>query len=116
MIVAVQGTKEFNDYNVFLRAMSVALSGMKEDDNEFIVYSVGPAKINNFVSEFCNLSERGMKARGKKIKFYNTAPSWLDTNIEQLNYFAFLSKPNEQKSKLVQTAELKNIEVGIFKY
>jgi hypothetical protein len=57
-----------------------------------------------------------MKARGKKIKFYNTAPSWLDTNIEQLNYFAFLSKPNEQKSKLVQTAELKNIEVGIFKY
>jgi hypothetical protein len=116
MIVAVQGTKEFNDYNVFLRAMSVALSGMKETDNEFIVYSVGPAKINNFVSEFCNLSERGMKARGKKIKFYNTAPSWLDTNIEQLNYFAFLSKPNEQKSKLVQTAELKNIEVGIFKY
>jgi hypothetical protein len=116
MIVAVQGTKEFNDYNVFLRAMSVALSGMKENDNEFIVYSVGPARINNFVSEFCNLSERGMKARGKKIKFYNTAPSWLDTNIEQLNYFAFLSKPNEQKSKLVQTAELKNIEVGIFKY
>jgi hypothetical protein len=116
MIVAVQGTKEFNDYNVFLRAMSVALSGMKENDNEFIVYSVGPARINNFVSEFCNLSERGMKARGKKIKFYNTAPSWLDKNIEQLNYFAFLSKPNEQKSKLVQTAELKNIEVGIFKY
>jgi hypothetical protein len=116
MIVAVQGTKEFNDYNVFLRAMSVALSGMKEDDNEFIVYSVGPAKINNFVSEFCNLSERGMKARGKKIKFYNTAPSWLDTNIDQLNYFAFLSKPNEQKSKLVKAAELKNIEVGIFRY
>jgi hypothetical protein len=116
MIVAVQGTKEFNDYNVFLRAMSVALSGMKENDNEFIVYSVGPARINNFVSEFCNLSERGMKARGKKIKFYNTAPSWLDTNIEQLNYFAFLSKPNEQKSKLVHSAELKNIEVGIFKY
>ena len=116
MIVAVQGTKEFNDYNVFLRAMSVALSGMKEDDNEFIVYSVGPTKVNNFVSEFCNLSERGMKARGKKIKFYNAAPSWLDTNIEQLNYFAFLSKPNEQKSKLVYSAELKNIEVGIFKY
>ena len=69
MIVAVQGTSEFNDYFVFLRAMSVALSGMKEDDNEFIIYSVGPSKINNFVSEFSNLSERGMKARGKKIKF-----------------------------------------------
>ena len=116
MIVAVQGTSEFNDYNVFLRAMSVALSGMKEDDNEFIIYSVGPAKINNFVSEFSNLSERGMKARGKKIKFYNTAPSWLDTNMNQVNYFAFLSKPNESKSRLVSIAESKNIEVGIFRY
>jgi hypothetical protein len=116
MIVAVQGTSKFNDYNVFLRAMSVALSGMKEDDTDFIIYSVGPAKINNFVSEFSNLSERGMKARGKKIKFYNTAPSWLDTNMNQVNYFAFLSKPNESKSRLVSIAESKNIEVGIFRY
>jgi hypothetical protein len=116
MIVAVQGTAEFNDYNVFLRAMSVALSGMKQDDKEFIIYSVGPARVNNFVSEFSNLSERGMKARGKKIKFYNTAPSWLDTNMNQINYFAFLSKPNESKSRLVSNAESKNIEVGIFKY
>ena len=69
MIVAVQGTKEFNDYNVFLRAMSVALSGMKDGDNDFIIYSAGPSRINHFVSEFSNLSERGMKARGKKIKF-----------------------------------------------
>ena len=116
MIVAVQGTTEFNDYNVFLRAMSVALSGMKQEDKEFIIYSVGPARVNNFVSEFSNLSERGMKARGKKIKFYNTAPSWLDQNMDQVNYFAFLSKPNEIKSRLVATAELKNIEVGLFRY
>jgi hypothetical protein len=96
--------------------MSVALSGMKQDDKEFIIYSVGPARVNNFVSEFSNLSERGMKARGKKIKFYNTAPSWLDQNMDQVNYFAFLSKPNETKSRLVATAELKNIEVGLFRY
>ena len=56
MIVAVQGTAEFNDYNVFLRAMSVALSGMKQEDKDFIIYSVGPARVNNFVSEFSNLT------------------------------------------------------------
>ena len=116
MIVAVQGTKEFNDYSVFLRAMSVALSGMKNGDNDFIIYSAGPLKINNFVSEFCNLSERGMKARGKKIKFYHAAPVWISENINQINYFVFLSRPKEQKSKLVLTAEAKNIEVGLFKY
>lgn len=116
MIVAVQGTKEFNDYNVFLRAMSVALSSMKNEDTEFIIYSAGPAKINNFVSEFSNLSERGMKARGKKIKFYNTAPAWLSENIDQVNYFAFLSRPKEPKSKLVSVAEANNIDVGLFRY
>ena len=116
MIVAVQGTKEFNDYNVFLRAMSVALSGMKDGDNDFIIYSAGPSRINHFVSEFSNLSERGMKARGKKIKFYNVAPAWLNDNMNQVNYFAFLSNPKEPKSKLVLTAEANNIDVGLFRY
>jgi hypothetical protein len=116
MIVAVQGTKEFNAYNVFLRAMGVALSEMKDQDDEFIIYSAGPLKINNFVSEFSNLSERGMKARGKKIKFYNVAPAWLNDNMNQVNYFAFLSNPKEPKSKLVLTAEANNIDVGLFRY
>jgi hypothetical protein len=116
MIVAVQGTKEFKEYNVFLRAMGVALSEMKNEDNEFIIYSAGPLKINNFVSEFSNLSERGMKSRGKKIKFYNVAPAWLDENMDKIDYFVFLSNPKESKSRLVLTAEAKNINVGLFRY
>jgi len=116
MIVAVQGTNEFSDYNVFIRSMGVAMSNMHKDDTEFIIYSAGPAKINSFVSEFSNLSERGMKARGKKIKFYKVAPVWMQENLDQINYFAFLSKPNEKTTKLVSEAQLKNVEVGIFKY
>ena len=116
MIVAVQGTTDFNDYNVFIRAMGVAMSAMKEEDNEFYIYSAGPAKINSMVSEFSNLSERGMKARGKKIKFYKVPPSWIDENMIDINYFAFLSKPNQSVSKLVAKAELQNVEVGIFRY
>lgn len=116
MIVVVQGTKDFNDYNVFIRAMGVAMSGMKDDDKEFYVYSAGPVKINSMVSEFCNLSERGMKARGMKIKYYKVPVKWVYENLEYVNYFAFLSKPKESVSKLVAEAELKNIEVGIFRY
>ena len=48
MIIGVQGTNAFEDYNVFLRAMGVALSGMPEEDKEIQVYSFGPAKINSF--------------------------------------------------------------------
>ena len=50
MIVAVQGTNEFNDYGVFIRSMGVAMSNMNQEDNEFIIYSAGPAKVNSFVS------------------------------------------------------------------
>ncbi len=116
MIVVVQGTKEFNDYQVFLRAMGVAMSAMQEEDKEFLIYSVGPAKINSMVSEFSNLSERGMKSRGKKIKFFKVPPSYVEENIDYVNHLAFLSKPKEPLSKLVALAELKNIEVGIYRY
>lgn len=116
MIVVIQGTQSFSDYQVFLRAMGVAMSTIKEDDPYFYVYSAGPGNINAMASEFTNLSERGMKARGKKIKLYKVAPSWVEENIDEVNYFAFLSTPKEPVSKLAATAQLKNIDVGLFRY
>jgi hypothetical protein len=116
MIVGIQGTNSFSDYQVFLRAMGVAMSGMKNEDKELYIYSSGPVKINSMVSEFSNLSERGFKSRGMKIKFFKVPPVWLKENISSFNYFVFLSKPNEPVSKIVAEAELNNVEVGIFRY
>lgn len=116
MIIAVQGTNSFDDYSIFLRAMGVAMSGMSKEDKNVHVYSVGPVKINNFVAEFCNLSERGMKARGKKIKFFKVPTSWVEENLDSIDYFAFLSNQKESPSKLVAQAEMKDVEVGIFRY
>ena len=116
MNIIVHGTKEFSDYQVFLRAMGVALSGISQDDKEVHVYSAGPAKINSMVSEFCNLSERGMKARGRKIKYYKVPTSWAIENIGYMHYLAFLSKPKEPVSKLVAMAELNQVETGIFRF
>jgi hypothetical protein len=116
MIVAVQGTKDFDDYSIFIRAMGVAMCNMQDSDKEFVIYSAGPARVNSFVSEFSNLSERGMKARGRKIKFYKVANVWLEENIDQIDYVAFLSKPKESGSKLVDLAEKNNVEVGLFRF
>lgn len=116
MIVGIQGTSSFSDYNVFLRAMGVAMSGMSEDDQYFYVYSAGPVKINSMASEFVNLSERGMKMRGKKIKLYKVPSSWMEENMKEMNYLAFFSQPREQVSSLVKIAENNNVEVGIFRY
>jgi hypothetical protein len=116
MIVAVQGSNNFDDYTVFLRSMAVALSGMADSDKELHVYSVGPTKVNNFVSEFCNLTEKGFKGRGKKVKYYKAQQDWVADNIQVVNYFAYLCNEKEHPSKLVATAQLNNVEIGIFRY
>ena len=47
MIVGIQGTSSFNDYQVFLRAMAVTMSSLKEEDPYFYIYSAGPANFAN---------------------------------------------------------------------
>lgn len=116
MIVGIQGTTRFNDYSVFIRAMGVAMSSIKDDDPYFYLYSAGPVNINAMASEFTNLSERGMKARGKKIKFYKVPPSWIAENLDSVDYLAYLSTPQDSVSKLVSQAQLQDVEVGIFQY
>lgn len=114
MKIAVQGTKEFSDYQVYLRAMGVALSDV--NDGEFNVYSAGPAQINSFTAEFCNLSEAGLKRRGIKVRFFKVPPSYIEDNISDFDYFAFLSTPNQRPSRLTAAAELAGVETGIFRY
>lgn len=114
MNIAVQGTKEFSDYNIFLRAMGVALSDV--DNGELNVYTAGPAQINSFTAEFCNRSENSLKQRGIKVRFYKVPSSFIEENAESFNYFAFLSAPNQRPSRLTATMELAGVEVGIFRY
>ena len=114
MNVAIQGTKEFSDYTVFMRAMGVALSSV--EDGEFNVYTAGPANVNSYTAEFCNRSENSLKQRGIKVKYMKVPPSYIEDNISSFDYFAFLSTPNQRPSKLAATAELSGVETGIFRY
>ena len=114
MNVAVQGTKEFSDYEVFMRAMGVALSGVK--DGEFNVYTVGPARVNSYTAEFCNISERALKSQGIRVRFYKVPPSYIEDNMADFDYVAFLSTPNQRPSKLIGLAELSGVENAIFRY
>jgi hypothetical protein len=96
--------------------MGVALSNLPDKDKEFYIYSAGPAHINSMALEFSNVSERGLKARGIKIKMIKIPPSWIKENIHSINYFAFFCKPKEQESALVSYAESKDTKVGIYRY
>lgn len=116
MIVGVQGTPNFNNYNIFLRAMAVALSELKAEEKEFYLYSAGPNNINDMAMEFVNLSERGMKSRGKSIKMFRVTPQWVEDNIETFNHFAFVSNPKEKVSNIVSLLKSKNINTNIYNF
>ena len=116
MIVAIQGTKNFNDYSIFLRAMGTAIKGLTEDDKQITVFTAGPAQINSFAMEFVNISERGLKARGIKIKLVKVPPSWIVDNIKEVNYLAYFSKPKESIPAVVDLADAKDVQVGVYRY
>lgn len=116
MIIGVQGTRNFGDYNIFLRAMGTALTMLEEGDNEFLIYSAGPSRINEMALEFSNVSERSLKARGIKIRTQKLPIKVIKESIRDIDYFLFFSKPKEPVSDLVDMAEAKDIEVGIYRY
>lgn len=116
MIIVVQGTRQFNDYNIFLRAMGTALSDKDPNDNDVIIYTTGPANINSMSLEFSNISERSLKARGIRIRTYKVPPKWVQENIHEVDYLAYFSKPKEPLTSLVDFAEAKDVEVGIYRY
>lgn len=116
MLVAVQGSRNFNDYNVFLRAMGTALSTMKSDDEHLFIYSAGPAQINSMAHEFVNVSERSLKARGIRAQVRKVPPSWVKENVRDIDYIAFFSKPKEPLSDLVKYAEDRDAEIGVYRY
>jgi hypothetical protein len=96
--------------------MAVALSELKEEDNEFIIYSAGPNNINMMAMEFSNLSERGMKSRGKTIKLFKVTAQWLEENILDIDHFAFLSNPKEPVSKIVYASKSHNINTNVYTF
>ena len=116
MVIVVEGTKSFSDYDIFMRAMGVALSS-KTDDPDIQVWSAGPHTINSYTAAFCNSSENFLKQKGYKITFSKAPSFWISDNLSYVNYFAFFSLPKEPVSKLVQKAQLvEGCEVGIFRY
>jgi hypothetical protein len=116
MIIGVQGSKNFDDYQIFLRAMGTALSMLKAEDKEVVLYSAGPSNINAMSMEFSNVVERSLKARGIKIKMFKAPLKWMKENVDSFDYFVYLSKPKENLSELATLVDKKGIELGIYRY
>jgi hypothetical protein len=116
MKIAVQGSNTFSDYAIFMRAMRTALYSMDKNDKEVILYAVGPIRVNQMAQEFSNVSEDGFRARGRKISCRRMPQSWLESNMSDINYFAFFKKPGERVSPLVKLADELKVDAQIYEY
>ena len=77
MKIGLQGSKNFSDYSVFMRAMNRALRQMPEGDKSVILYAVGGVRLNALALGFSNASEDGFAGRGMSIEFRQRPSSWL---------------------------------------
>ena len=114
MIIAVEGTKAFNDYPTFMRAMSVAMS-QTNSNNEFEIWSAGPYKVTNFAAAFTNSSENYLRNRGYRIFLKRLPLQFVKDNISDVNYLASFAKRGEPASHLSHLASEVGVEVGIFR-
>ena len=96
--------------------MAVALSDLNQEEKEFYLYSAGPGNVNDMAMEFVNLSEKGMKSRGKSIKLFKVTPKWIEENIQNFNHFAFVSNPKENVSNIVSLSKSKNINTNVYNF
>ena len=116
MIVGIQATKSFDNYAVFLRGISVALSGIPEDDKSITIFSAGPVNLNSMMLEFSNKTEDRFKSMGIKVKTVKVPAKWFNENMFKVNYFAYFSLPKEPVTPLIRKANDHDIENGIFRF
>ena len=115
MIMGVQGSRKFNDYDVFMRGMRTALSSM-EDDAELYIYSAGPAKLNAMAIGFANITERTLKSQGIKIQVRRVPPTWFEEYMKDVDLFAYFCTPGEPNSNLIEVAESVDKIPYIYRY
>lgn len=96
--------------------MGRALSMLSDEDNSFTVYSAGPANINSMVTEFVNITERSLKARGVRSRVQKVPPGWLAENISDVDLFLYFCIPKESYSKVYDMAVKKDIEAEIYRF
>lgn len=116
MILGVQGSKEFNDYSIFLSGMALALRKMDLDseDRTLTIFSSGPKRISEMTQEFVNVSD--FKSRGIKTKIVYVPETWFRNNFQDVSMFLYFCNERQPYSKLTEFLDQKEVDVHILRY
>lgn len=112
MKILINGSKDFDDYNTFLRAMGVMISDLK--DKELILMLTGNYKTNDLARVFVNLSEKSFKSRGKLLNYVHVSGKEVDW--DSVDAVVILVKPPQKNTPLGYEAERQDKDVHVFRY
>lgn len=121
MNIVVSGTEKFQDYETFMRAVVVAIDEMlTPEDNRINLYSVGGYKTNQFTAEFINRSERFLKQKGIRPRFYIIPRKDAVERFDEYDFNMVLllsgkKEPVEITDPLASSATRKDIDVRVYK-
>ena len=113
MRVLISGGKDFNDPQVFRRAMTVTMSEMGSD-KELTLLLAGPYKTNEIARQFVNLAEESFRARGMKIKYIHQNPT--DVPWHSVDGVVSLVVPPQRNTALGYEAEKQGVDVNVFRF
>jgi hypothetical protein len=108
MKVLIQGTKTFNQYEIFINALGRIIRSMDDSDDELVVATLGPQNITHMAHEFINVSERTLKANGVRPKVLPRTVRWAKTNLDDFDQFVFFCKPKERLSEIAALVDKKS--------
>ena len=121
MNIVINGTDKFHDYHTFMRAVIVAIDeSLKPEDSKINLYSVGGYKTNQFTAEFINRSERYLKQKGIKPRYYivpkkDVVEKFDNYDVDMLLYLSEKKENLEIFDSLVTAAQNRDIDVRIYK-
>lgn len=114
MVIVTHGSRNFDDYSVFLNTMLFALKRLDRDDKEFTIYSAGPVRVNQMAEEYLNVSN--FKARGIKTKLLKINYDFVKQNHEKVDYLFYFCNKGEPIKGLIDFAEANGIQNYVYRY
>ncbi len=113
MKVLISGGKDFDNAQVFRRAMTVTMSEMGSD-KELVLLLAGPFKTNEMARQFVNLAEESFQSRGMKIKYIHQNPK--DVAWDTISSVVSLVNPPQRNTVLGYEAEKHGVDVNVFRF
>jgi hypothetical protein len=114
MMIGIQGSRAFNDYNIFMHGMALPLRRLAGTEKELTILSAGPKRIKDMAIEFKNVSD--FKSRGITVRVIPVPESWFRSNFYRLEMFSYFCTRKELPSSLANFLDSKDVDVQVHRY